>query len=150
MPHSPKHSSSANDSNSLARQNQELRDRLQMDAARYRRRIDTYEQSQQNQAALVARLQSKVLQYKKKCNELEDRMIETVGPPSPITKSPIKVIDCVGHFKNDFTKTKKNEMIDPIGMKVRVDGISKLKLMSLLLFVHIQTHTAVWGRSVRK
>lgn len=79
------------DPNSLARQNQELRDRLQGDAVAYRRRIDTYKQAQQNQAALVARLQSKVLQYKKKCNELEDRMIDTVGPLSPTTK-PIKVI----------------------------------------------------------
>lgn len=69
----------------------ELLERLQEDAALYRRRLDTYKQAQQNQAALVARLQSKVLQYKKKCNELEDRMIDTVGPPSPIGK-PIKVI----------------------------------------------------------
>lgn len=88
----PKHSATMNpDPNSLARQNQELRDRLQGDAVAYRRRIDTYKQAQQNQAALVARLQSKVLQYKKKCNELEDRMIDTVGPLSPTTK-PIKVI----------------------------------------------------------
>lgn len=67
-----KHLTSLNDSSSLLRQNQELQHRLQEDAALYRRRLDTYKQAQQNQAALVARLQSKVLQYKKKCNELED------------------------------------------------------------------------------
>lgn len=86
--HSPKHSTSGADPNALLRQNQELRERLQEDAALYRRRLDTYKQAQQNQAALVARLQSKVLQYKKKCNELEDRMFEPVGPPSP---KPVKV-----------------------------------------------------------
>lgn len=85
---SPKHSANLSDTNSLARQNQELRDRLTEDAALYRRRLDTYKQAQQNQAALVAKLQSKVLQYKKKCNELEDRMCDTGGPPSP---KPIKV-----------------------------------------------------------
>lgn len=88
--HSPKHSANPADTSSLLRQNQELRERLQEDAALYRRRLDTYKQAQQNQAALVAKLQSKVLQYKKKCNELEDRMCDTVGPPSP---RPIKVCD---------------------------------------------------------
>lgn len=68
------------DTNSLQRENQELRERLQEDAVLYRKRLDTYKQAQQNQAALVARLQSKVLQYRKKCNELEDRMCDTIGP----------------------------------------------------------------------
>lgn len=76
------------ESNTIRRENQELRERLQENEALYRRRLDTYKQAQQNQAALVARLQSKVLQYKKKCNELEDRMCDTIGPPSP---QPIKV-----------------------------------------------------------
>lgn len=76
------------DTNSLRRENQELRERLNEDAALYRKRLDTYKQAQQNQAALVARLQSKVLQYRKKCNELEDRMCDTIGPPSP---NPVKV-----------------------------------------------------------
>lgn len=63
-----------NDANLLIRQNQELRDRLQEEASLYRRRLDTYKQAQQNQAALVGRLQSKVLQYKQKCNDLEGRL----------------------------------------------------------------------------
>lgn len=90
---SPKHS--ANDGTLLRRQNQELRDRLQEDAALYKRRLDTYKQAQQNQAALVARLQSKVLQYKKKCNDLEDRMCDSFGAPSP--RPPTKV----NHFRAD-------------------------------------------------
>lgn len=76
------------DTNTLRRQNQELRDRLEEDAALYRKRLDTYKQAQHNQAALVARLQSKVLQYRKKCNELEDRMCDTIGPSSA---KPIQV-----------------------------------------------------------
>lgn len=71
---------SANETNSLIRQNQELRDRLQEEASLYRRRLDTYKQAQQNQAALVGRLQSKVLQYKQKCNELEGRAHDPTIP----------------------------------------------------------------------
>lgn len=82
-------SSGGDDTNTLRRQNQELRDRLEEDAVLYRKRLDTYKQAQHNQAALVARLQSKVLQYRKKCNELEDRMCDTIGPPSA---KPMQVI----------------------------------------------------------
>lgn len=78
------------ESNSLIRQNQELRDRLNEDAALYRRRIDTYRQAQQNQAALVARLQSKVLQYRRKYSDLEERMCEP--PDTPDHARPIKVL----------------------------------------------------------
>lgn len=59
---------------SLIQENHELRDRLQEEARVYRRRLDTYKQSQQNQAALVGRLQSKVLQYKRKCGDLEAQL----------------------------------------------------------------------------
>lgn len=75
-------SGQANDAKSLMRQNQELRDRLQEEASLYRRRLDTYKQAQQNQAALVGRLQSKVLQYKQKCNDLEGRLFDPAAPPT--------------------------------------------------------------------
>lgn len=44
----------------LVRQNFELRRRLEEEAAGYKRRLDTYRQAQQHQAALVSRLQAKV------------------------------------------------------------------------------------------
>lgn len=43
----------------LVRQNYELRHRLEEEAASYKRRLDTYRQAQQHQAALVSRLQAK-------------------------------------------------------------------------------------------
>lgn len=86
--------------NSLIRQNQELRDRLNEDAVLYRRRIDTYRQAQQNQAALVARLQSKVLQYKRKCTDLEERMYDVPG--SPDIAQPIKVFFCIDRHLLDI------------------------------------------------
>ncbi|XP_043519039.1 rootletin isoform X2 [Frieseomelitta varia] len=61
----------------LVRQNYELRHRLEEEAANYKRRLDTYRQAQQHQAALVSRLQAKVLQYKQKCSELESQMAES-------------------------------------------------------------------------
>lgn len=51
----------SSDEDSLNRQNLDLRQRLQEEAALYRRRLDTYRQAQQNQAALVSRLQAKVI-----------------------------------------------------------------------------------------
>jgi rootletin len=45
----------------LLRQNQDLRRRLEDEAASYKRRLETYRQAQQHQAALVSRLQAKVL-----------------------------------------------------------------------------------------
>lgn len=70
------------ETNVLLRQNQELRHRLHEEASNYRRRLDTYKQSQQNQAQLVNRLQSKVMQYKQRCSELEGQMHETILPIS--------------------------------------------------------------------
>ncbi|XP_058812044.1 rootletin isoform X2 [Topomyia yanbarensis] len=61
----------SSETSSLIRQNNELRHRLQEEANNYRRRLDTYKQAQNNQAALVSRLQAKVLQYKQRCTELE-------------------------------------------------------------------------------
>ncbi|XP_076662657.1 ciliary rootlet coiled-coil, rootletin isoform X2 [Andrena cerasifolii] len=63
----------------LVRQNYELRHRLEEEAANYKRRLDTYRQAQQHQAALVSRLQAKVLQYKQRCSELESQMTETTA-----------------------------------------------------------------------
>ena len=47
----------------LTRLGVDLRQRLQDEAAAYRRRLDTYRQAQQNQAALVSRLQAKVRKW---------------------------------------------------------------------------------------
>lgn len=51
----------SSDEDSLSRQNVDLRQRLHEEASAYRRRLDTYRQAQQNQAALVSRLQAKVI-----------------------------------------------------------------------------------------
>lgn len=81
-------SSEESDPDALLRQNYALRNRLEEESATYKRRIDAYRQAQQNQAALVSRLQAKVLQYKQRCSELETQMVETVGAAG----SPIKHI----------------------------------------------------------
>lgn len=81
----------------LVRQNYELRHRLEEESSSYKRRLDTYRQAQQHQAALVSRLQAKasyintmlhknsynvifsqVLQYKQRCSELENQMAESI------------------------------------------------------------------------
>lgn len=75
----------------LLRQNQELRQRLAEEANSYRRRLDTYKQAQQNQTTLVSRLQSKIQQYRQRCNDLEERMQETIKPPTPCPSAQPKI-----------------------------------------------------------
>lgn len=48
-------------SSDLQRQNDELRARLAGEAADHKRRLDAYRRAQQGQAALVSRLQAKVI-----------------------------------------------------------------------------------------
>ena len=47
-------------SDTLVKQNFELRHRLEEEAFNYKRRLETYRQAQQHQAVLVSRLQAKV------------------------------------------------------------------------------------------
>lgn len=58
----------------LVRQNYELRHRLEEEAANYKRRLDTYRQAQQHQAALVSRLQAKVTL----CSDLQNSITRTM------------------------------------------------------------------------
>ncbi|CAK1541264.1 unnamed protein product [Leptosia nina] len=74
-------------SSDLRRQNEELRARLAGESADHKRRLDAYRRAQQGQAALVSRLQAKVLQYKQRCSELENQMLETT-PRSDTTYRP--------------------------------------------------------------
>ena len=48
-------------SSDLRRQNEELRARLAGESADHKRRLDAYRRAQQGQAALVSRLQAKVI-----------------------------------------------------------------------------------------
>lgn len=78
-------SSDDDDKQALLRQNYALKHRLEEEQATYKRRLDTYRQAQQNQAALVSRLQAKVIQYKQRCSDLENQMVESIeGLGSPI------------------------------------------------------------------
>lgn len=60
-------SSVADEPELLLRQNQDLRRRLEEESNNYKKRLETYKQAQQHQAALVSRLQAKILQYKQRC-----------------------------------------------------------------------------------
>ncbi|XP_045535415.1 rootletin [Papilio machaon] len=74
----------------LRRQNEELRARLAGESADHRRRLDAYRRAQQGQAALVSRLQAKVLQYKQRCAELENQMAESTPRSEPSYHQPSK------------------------------------------------------------
>ncbi|CAF0997556.1 unnamed protein product [Adineta ricciae] len=55
----------------LVQQNIELRRRLEEEHQSYKRKLSNYQEGQQKQAQLVQKLQEKVVQYKKRCAELE-------------------------------------------------------------------------------
>jgi Ciliary rootlet component, centrosome cohesion len=78
------------DTGVLLKQNNDLRQRLQDESSNYRRRLDTYKQAQHNQAALISRLQSKVLQYKQRCSELEGQINETISTEPSCLDSTLK------------------------------------------------------------
>lgn len=95
----------------MSRQTLDLRQRLQEEASLYRRRLETYRQAQQNQAALVSRLQAKVLQYKQRCADLEAQMTEnqlmqeqpsslkTIYPMSSLTQQPSALEQAQQHLR---------------------------------------------------
>ncbi|KAG7483363.1 hypothetical protein JOB18_046615 [Solea senegalensis] len=64
------------ESRSLAQQNVDLRRRLEEEQAAYKRKLTAYQEGQQRQAQLVQKLQAKVLQYKKKCVDVEQMLQE--------------------------------------------------------------------------
>uniref|UniRef100_A0A8C7GH56 Ciliary rootlet coiled-coil, rootletin n=1 Tax=Oncorhynchus kisutch TaxID=8019 RepID=A0A8C7GH56_ONCKI len=64
------------ESRSLAQQNVDLRRRLDEEQAAYKRKLTAYQEGQQRQAQLVQKLQAKVLQYKKRCGDLEQTLVE--------------------------------------------------------------------------
>ncbi|KAL3279361.1 hypothetical protein HHI36_016867 [Cryptolaemus montrouzieri] len=70
----------SSDDDTFSRENLDLRLRLQEEASIYKRRLDHYRQAQTNQASLISRLQAKVLQYKKRCAELESQMANNIFP----------------------------------------------------------------------
>ncbi|XP_068626101.1 rootletin [Battus philenor] len=87
----PEMDSPGSASSDLRRQNEELRARLAGESADHKRRLDAYRRAQQGQAALVSRLQAKVLQYKQRCAELENQMVEsTPRSEAPSYRQPSK------------------------------------------------------------
>ncbi|TNM88881.1 hypothetical protein fugu_005135 [Takifugu bimaculatus] len=64
------------ESRSLTQQNVDLRRRLDEEQAAYKRKLTAYQEGQQRQAQLVQKLQAKVLQYKKRCGDLEQILQE--------------------------------------------------------------------------
>ncbi|KAL6443577.1 hypothetical protein ACFW04_001609 [Cataglyphis niger] len=98
----------------LVRQNYELRHRLEQEAASYKRRLDTYRQAQQHQAALVSRLQAKVLQYKQRCSELENQMAETIpcdtSKPATATVSSTSALEAAHQTLRDIREEQIHDL----------------------------------------
>jgi len=54
-----------------------LKNKLEEEHANYKRKLQAYQDGQQRQAQLIQKLQQKVLQYKRKCGELETSVNES-------------------------------------------------------------------------
>lgn len=67
---------SLTDSN-LVQQVAYLKTKLEEEHANYKRKLQAYQDGQQRQAQLIQKLQQKVLQYKRKCGELENSVSES-------------------------------------------------------------------------
>ena len=64
------------DSN-LVQQVSYLKNKLEEEHTNYKRKLQAYQDGQQRQAQLIQKLQQKVLQYKRKCGELETSVNES-------------------------------------------------------------------------
>ncbi|KOB78494.1 Rootletin [Operophtera brumata] len=102
----------------LRRQNEELRARLAGEAADHRRRLDAYRRAQQGQAALVSRLQSKVLQYKQRCSELEHQMLETTPRSDYRPKSSI-ALPSPAALPSSSSESRMDERISDLDTALR-------------------------------
>lgn len=69
-------SSTPGDNNNVNQQVAYLKNKLEEEHANYKRKLQAYQDGQQRQAQLIQKLQQKVLQYKRKCGELENSMTE--------------------------------------------------------------------------
>lgn len=73
------------DSN-LVQQVAYLKTKLEEEHANYKRKLQAYQDGQQRQAQLIQKLQQKVLQYKRKCGELENSVSETKNSEEDVKK----------------------------------------------------------------
>ncbi|KAI5711532.1 hypothetical protein M8J75_001163 [Diaphorina citri] len=91
------------DSSHLLRQNSDLQRKLDEESVINRKKLEAYRTSQQQQAALVSKLQAKLLQYKQRCKELE---LEREAPstssylgPLPSTPLPSALDAAQAHLR---------------------------------------------------
>ncbi|CAD6231744.1 GSCOCG00001565001-RA-CDS [Cotesia congregata] len=101
----------------LIRQNFELRHRLEEEAASYKRRLNTYRQAQQHQAALVSRLQAKVLQYKQRCSELENQMVESL--PAEVSRVVVSPSTSALEAAHQTLRELRDEQISDLETAIR-------------------------------
>lgn len=131
-------SSDDGEKESLTRQNYALRHRLEEEQATYRRRLDTYRQAQQNQAALVSRLQAKVLQYKQRCSELESQMLDSVGAvASPVKQRNIDMPDSAYAQAQKHLQELREEQIQDLDTALRrLEEERKRYNFNLLIYIY--------------
>ncbi|GBP76814.1 Rootletin [Eumeta japonica] len=122
---SPPDMDSPGNGSDLRRQNEELKARLAGEAADHKRRLDAYRRAQQGQAALVSRLQAKVLQYKQRCAELENQMLDTPRETTdrtyrqPTTKPTIALPAPLPSVSSPNTSEPRQERINDLETALR-------------------------------
>lgn len=79
---------SMTDSN-LVQQVSYLKGKLEEEHSNYKRKLQAYQDGQQRQAQLIQKLQQKVLQYKRKCGELETSVNESKNLEESVKKQVI-------------------------------------------------------------
>ena len=81
---------------SLTNQIAYLKNKLEEEHTNYKRKLQAYQDGQQRQAQLIQKLQQKVLQYKRKCGELETSVNESKGNEEGVRKK-VLTLSCNIH-----------------------------------------------------
>ena len=89
---------SVTDSN-LVQQVAYLKSKLEEEHSNYKRKLQAYQDGQQRQAQLIQKLQQKVLQYKRKCGELETSVNESKSQEEDIKKKVTKTQNSLFRWK---------------------------------------------------
>uniref|UniRef100_A0A8C7KRB4 Rootletin-like n=1 Tax=Oncorhynchus kisutch TaxID=8019 RepID=A0A8C7KRB4_ONCKI len=137
------------ESRSQAQQNMDLRRRLDEEQAAYKRKLTAYQEGQQRQAQLVQKLQAKVLQYKKRCGDLEQTLVEKSSELEQHRLS-VRTEDPCGDLENALIRLEEEQQrsssLSAVNAMLR-EQLEQAGLANEALSQDIRRLTADWSKS---
>ncbi|XP_072540199.1 uncharacterized protein crocc2 isoform X4 [Salminus brasiliensis] len=107
--------------------------RLRGESRAYRFKLQAYQDSQQRQAQLVHKLQTKVLQYKKRCGEMEQQVLEKTSELEKLRLSLQSHLDSSAHrlqlSEQEHSLDTQSKLVLLEEERRRCSGLSKVNAL---------------------